>query len=253
VTGPGTAPGDGARPLRIDAHVHTRHSFDSSAPVGAVLDRAAAAGLDALAITDHDAVDGALDAAARARADDLGLVVLPGVEVSTADGHLLAIGVERRPAPGRPLAATAAAVRALGGVAVVPHPFQRSRHGARRRRVDLAADGVETYNAHLLTGLRNGQAAAFAREHGLPRFGGSDAHRPAQVGDGYTLVETAADDPGPADVLAAMRAGRTRAGGSRVPAWRYLGQVLGGVRRRTAGALAALGERDARSAPGGER
>lgn len=208
------------RPLRIDCHVHTAASFDSTAPVGAVLDAAAASGLDGLVVTDHDRIDAAFEARDRAAGDEL--VVLPGVEVSTADGHLLAVGVAERPRAGRSLAATVDAVRERGGVAVVPHPFQRSRHGAAAAAID-DCDGVETFNAHTVTGVRNWQAARFAGRAGYPRFGGSDAHTPAMIGAGYTVVEATA--PTERAVLAAMRAGRTRAAGSRTSVRRYVGKL----------------------------
>lgn len=213
--------GTGSRqPLRIDCHVHTAASFDSTAPIDAVLEAAVASGLDGLVITDHDRIDAALDARARAPAAEL--VVLPGVEVSTADGHLLAIGVTDRPRAGRSLTATVAAVRDQGGIAVVPHPFQRSRHGAAAAAID-DCDGVETFNAHTVTGVRNWQAARFAGRAGYPRFGGSDAHTPAMIGAGYTVVEATA--PTERAVLAAMRAGRTRAAGSRTSVRRYVGKL----------------------------
>jgi predicted metal-dependent phosphoesterase TrpH len=265
---------DGApdrNPLRIDTHVHTAASYDAVPTVDAVLGRAAEAGLDGVVVTDHDAIHASLDAVERAPAYDL--FALPGVEVSTADGHLLAIGVEKRPRAGDPLGETAAAVRDAGGVAVVPHPFQRSRHGvpaaalreasaarpgigaettpAGGERVDSVmgegpahrppVDGIETYNAHCLTGVRNGQAASYAAAHGYPTFGGSDAHRAGLVGRGYTEVAVDAapagprSHPDPGAVLDAMRAGRTRVGGRRMPVRRYVGKVVGSVRIRAAG------------------
>jgi predicted metal-dependent phosphoesterase TrpH len=218
------------RPLRIDCHVHTAASFDSTAPVGAVLDAAAASGLDGLVVTDHDRIDAALEARDRAAGDEL--VVLPGVEVSTADGHLLAVGVAERPRAGRSLAATVDAVRERGGVAVVPHPFQRSRHGAAAAAID-DCDGVETFNAHTVTGVRNWQADRFAARHGYPRFGGSDAHEPGFVGAGYTAVDATARTA--EAVLAAMRDGRTRAAGSRASVRRYVGKLAANAYLRRPG------------------
>jgi predicted metal-dependent phosphoesterase TrpH len=274
-------------PLRIDTHVHTGASYDAFPTVEAVLTRAAEIGLDGVVVTDHDTIHASLDAVERAPA--YGLLALPGVEVSTADGHLLAIGVEERPRAGDPLRATVDAVHDAGGVAVVPHPFQRSRHGvpaaalraASTARAEVesgdgaragrpatdggrvgaaggarlaaspAVDGIETYNAHCLTGVRNGQAASYAAAHGHPTFGGSDAHRARLVGRGYTEVAVGAapggsgegsgrgsdpsPDPDPGTVLEAMRAGRTRAGGRRMPIRRYVGKVAESVRIRATG------------------
>jgi predicted metal-dependent phosphoesterase TrpH len=200
------------RRVALDPHVHSAGSYDCSVPVERVLAAARDAGLDAVAITDHDAIAESLRAVELA--PEYGLLALPGVEVSTADGHLLALGVEEALEPGRSLAATAADVRERGGVSVVPHPFQRMRHGAPRAAI-RGVDCVETYNAHTVVGARNRQAAAFARLRGYPATAGSDAHDARLVGRAYTTV-TVADLTREA-VLDALRAGRTEVSGRRNP------------------------------------
>jgi len=219
--------------VSIDCHVHTADSYDSRATVEAVVAAAVEAGLDGLVVTDHDRIERSRLAAARAA--DFGLVGIPGVEVSTADGHLLAIGVSSRPVPGRPLAETVRAVRADGGVAVIPHPFQLSRHGASASSI-VDCDGIEVFNAHSMTGLRNRQADRFAAANGYPRFGGSDAHRPSFVGRGVTHVATGVSSPDVEDVVVAMRAGRTRASGHRTSRLRYVGKLVENARIRGTGA-----------------
>lgn len=217
--------------IRVDPHLHTTASYDGyTAPVE-LLERAAAAGLDAVVVTDHDAVSGARTVARLAPEYDV--VGIVGCEVSTADGHLLAIGVDSAPEPGRPLRETARRVRRNGGLSVVPHPFQRSRHGARARAI-ADVDGVEVYNAHALTGLRNTQAARFAAREGYPSFGGSDAHRPATVGRAATAVRLPASATVTAErVVTAMRDGRTAAVGRRSSPGRYLSKIVENATRKT--------------------
>ncbi|WP_276260268.1 CehA/McbA family metallohydrolase [Haloglomus litoreum] len=237
--------------IRLDTHVHTRFSHDAAGSVRAVLAAARDAGLDGLAITDHDTVWGARRAARLA--SEYGLFVIPGVEVSTAEGHLLALGVEAAPVPGRPMAETVGTVRDRGGVAVAAHPFQVSRHGASGRTIRRAApDAVETFNAHQMTGLQNRRARRFADRADYPAVGGSDAHRPEMVGRAYTEVRppggseatdlTAPDPPGvdAGQALAAIRAGRTTARGRRTPATRYVGQLVHNATLRTGGGLAQV-------------
>lgn len=220
--------GDRPGVCTLDCHVHTADSYDSTASVESVLEHASAAGLSGLVITDHDRITRSL------RAVDLaptyGLIALPGVEVSTAAGHLLAIGVTSCPPAGEPLLQTVRRVRDDGGVAVVPHPFQRTRHGASAAAI-ADCDGIEVFNAHTLTGIRNTQAKRFALTHEYPQFGGSDAHRPETVGSGVTHVDTGVERPDAADVLAALRAGRTRARGRPTSPRRYLGKLAECVRR----------------------
>ena len=227
------------RLVSVDTHVHTAASYDSTAAIDAVLASAADAGLDALAITDHDTMAGAREAMERAR--EYGLVVVPGVEVSTADGHLLALGVADRPVAGRSLAETVATVRDRGGAAVVPHPSQRSRHGVPRGAVG-DCDGIEAYNAMAMTGVQNRRARAFAEREGYPTLGGSDAHTPEMVGRAVTHVELATEtEPLTADaIVSAIRAGRTDYAGRRAPVRRYLKKHLHNARLRTVAGLAAL-------------
>lgn len=236
---------DGSGPvLRIDPHVHTAASYDAHTSPETLVGRAREVGLDGLVVTDHDTVAGARAVVDLATGRDL--VAIVGCEVSTADGHLLAIGIESAPEPGRPLPETARRVREAGGVAVVPHPFQRSRHGAAASAIE-AVDGVEVYNAHGLTGLRNEQARRFAERKGYPAFGGSDAHRGAGVGRAATEVALPVGRPPSADaVLEAMRAGRTAAVGRRTSARRYLGKIVGNATYRSASFLRPRDRRDER-------
>jgi predicted metal-dependent phosphoesterase TrpH len=229
--------------MRFDPHVHSRWSYDSSASVHALLASATDAGLDAVAVTDHDAIEGSLRAAALA--PEYGLLGVPGVEVSTADGHLLALGVERRPPAGRPLAQTVRWVRDAGGLAVVPHPFQRTRHGARPPDVP-DCDAVEVYNALLMTGVRNRRARRFADREGYPHLAGSDAHVPRMVGRAYTEVDLDPrgdpSDVDPGELLDAIRQGRSAARGSRAPVARYVRKFATNAGLKTgAGLRSALG------------
>jgi predicted metal-dependent phosphoesterase TrpH len=225
--------------LRIDPHVHSNGSFDATPSAETILRRARAVGLDAVVVTDHDELSHSLEAAERA--PEFGLVGISGVEVSTAVGHLLAIGVERRPNPGQSLAATVADIRSQGGVAVVPHPFQRSRHGVRKRDVG-DVDGLEVYNGLAMTGYRNRRARLYAARHGHPMVGGSDAHAPDRIGRTYTEVSVESSARKPADVsqtevLDALRAGRTRVEGRRSPIRRYVRKHAWHAEYRTAMAL----------------
>ncbi|MUW15067.1 histidinol-phosphatase, partial [Halorubrum sp. CBA1125] len=127
--------------VHLDPHVHSEDSYDGHEPVELILEHAAEIGLDGVVITDHDVIGESKRAAEMAA--EYGLIGIPGVEVSTADGHLLALGVERMPPRRRPYAETVAWIHERGGVAVVPHPFQRSRHGVRQQNIPVPADGSD--------------------------------------------------------------------------------------------------------------
>jgi hypothetical protein len=225
--------------LSVELHAHSALSYDGRDPVDLLLEQAAAVGLDALAVTDHDEIDASLEAADLAA--DYGLVGIPGVEVTTAAGHLLALGVEELVPSGRPFDETLDRIRDLGGVAVVPHPFQKSRHGVAPHvsRDQLAsADAIETYNSRLLTGIANRRAERFADRRGLPTTAGSDAHIAEMVGQAVT--EVAAERRSAGAILDAVVDGRTVVTGSRTP-WRISArQAAGGAKRRVKHRFAGL-------------
>ncbi|WP_135829630.1 CehA/McbA family metallohydrolase [Halorussus halobius] len=224
--------------VTIDPHVHSEGSYDANEPVELLLEQASDIGLDGIVVTDHDAIAESLRAAELAPA--YGLVGIPGVEVSTAAGHLLAIGVDERPEPGRPFDETVEAVREDGGVAVVPHPFQRTRHGVRKRRIG-DCDAVEVYNAWLFTGYRNRRARAFAARNDYPGVAASDAHSAAYLGRAYTEltvegVGSVADLDSDA-LVAALRDGDAEIHGRRQPLRRSTRHYLRGASKRVGYAL----------------
>jgi len=203
--------------IRIDPHVHSSASYDGHDPVELLLEQAAEIGLDGIVVTDHDVIHESVRAAELA--PEYGLFGIPGVEVSTSVGHLLAIGVSAMPPRREPLDETIDWVRDHGGVAVVPHPFQRSRHGIPRRHL-VDCDAIEVFNSWLFTGFRNRRARRFAAENGYPALAASDAHSVPHVGRAYTELVIEGVDRADLDgesVLEAVREGSMRMRGRRQP------------------------------------
>lgn len=226
--------------VSIDPHVHSEGSYDGHEPVELLLEQASDIGLDGIVVTDHDEIGESMRAANLASEYDL--VGIPGVEVSTAAGHLLAIGVEEQPEPREPLAETIEEVRDEGGVAVVPHPFQRTRHGVRKRKL-TDCDAIEVFNSWLFTGYRNRRAKRFARRHDYPGVAASDAHSAGYLGRAYTEltipgVDSKADLDGE-HVVAAIRNGSAEIYGRRQPLHRSAHHYLIGAGRKAGWALRA--------------
>ncbi|HET7323750.1 MAG TPA: PHP domain-containing protein [Halococcus sp.] len=224
--------------VAIDPHVHSEGSYDGREPVELLLEHASEIDLDGVVVTDHDTIEQSLRATELA--PEYGLLGIPGVEVSTRDGHLLAIGVETCPERGRPLAETVEWVREAGGVAIVPHPFQRSRHGVKKRNL-TDCDAIEVYNSMVFTGYRNRRAKAFASAHEYPEVGASDAHYLPNVGRAYTEIhidlDAASLHPERIDgraVVEAIRTGATEIRGKRTPIHRSVRQYTMGALRKAA-------------------
>ena len=184
---------------RADLQVHS-DAGDGMASAAEILRWAQRAGLDIVAVTDHDDLRGGLRALEAAARIDSPVAVLPGVEVTTRSGHLLALFPPSRldPTPDVPplrsLAATVAAVHAQGGVCVVPHPLARLPVSVGRRALDrlsLAApesrpDGIELANPAPPARWAAAAARRGNRRWGLPETGGSDAHFPETIGAALT-------------------------------------------------------------------
>lgn len=199
--------------IRIDLHVHSRHSPDSQLSVAALVQRLPDTGLRGFALTDHNSVAGHAELAELARTHP-GYIFLPGVEVSTVEGHLLAYGVSELPPPHRPIAETVEWVRAHGGESVLAHPF-RLRHGAGRRVAEsVRVSGVEARNGHN-SEVSNLKAELVAARRNLAVTGGSDVHALLDLGRAFTGF------PGEAthvdDLLEAIRRRHTVLGGLSLP------------------------------------
>ena len=225
--------------LSVELHTHSSLSHDGRDSVELLLEQARAVGLDALAVTDHDQIEASFRAAELA--PDYGLVGIPGMEITCSAGHVLGLGISEAVPPGLSFGETLDRIRDQGGLAVVPHPFQESRHGVFDviSKDELAtADAIEVYNSRLVTGRSNRQAERFARRRGLPMTAGSDAHIAEMVGQAVTTVD--ADESSVTGILDAIREGRTTVEGERTP-WRIsVRQAAGGVNRRITGRLGSL-------------
>jgi predicted metal-dependent phosphoesterase TrpH len=198
--------------LRIDLHVHSFYSADGVSSPEDLIASAREAGLQAFAITDHntcDAVDYMIQRGLM-REDGLpvnGLLVVPGIEVTTAEGHLLCLGCTL-PASlkGCPALEVCELAHAAGGICVAPHPYDLFRAGIRESVLDeLPLDALEVFNAATTLKRHNRKAFDYAQRRGLPMTAGSDAHHAGAVGVACTVVET--DDFSVRGILSAMREG----------------------------------------------
>lgn len=198
-----------------DLHIHTIYSYDGTASVPAVLARAKRMGLDVVAITDHDEIRGALQAFELA--PEFGIEVIPGIEITTAQGDLLALFVTEKIEPGLPLIETIIKVGEAGGICIAPHPTARGmgmkslslrtiRQALQHPDVRRVLLGIETYNATALDREGNQHAEALIAEYpGMAKIGSSDAHILRAIG----LAATEFPGCTAADLLEALWVGAT--------------------------------------------
>jgi len=180
---------------KADLHIHTIYSWDGTCTVEAVLKQAAhIAELDVIAITDHNDIRGALEAVELA--PHYGIEVVPGCEISSADGHLLALFIQKKIPTGLSAMETVLRVQELGGLCIVPHLEAKYSHGMyeqtvrdalKDRRVQQTLRGMETFNASLFDKSSYGKALKFSQELTLAKIGSSDSHLNWTIGYGITL------------------------------------------------------------------
>ena len=172
--------------LRIDFHTHTYHSADSLTRIEALLETARKRGLDKVAVTDHNTIEGAL---AAYQADPQ--MVIIGEEIKTTKGELLGYFLEEEIKPFQDPFETIAQLREQNAFISISHPFDRFRSGwTREDLIEMAplVDGIETYNARCFTRAMNKEAASFAKAFNLPGTAGSDAHAAREIGNGQMLL-----------------------------------------------------------------
>jgi len=195
--------------IRLDLHVHSHHSPDSRLTIEAIVTSLVSRGLNGFALTDHNSTAGHAELAQwQTKFPDL--VLLPGVEVSTAEGHLLAYGVSQSPPAHRPVAETIEWVRDQGGVSVLAHPFRLS-HGVGRSITETArVNAIEIVNGHN-SPRANRRAAEVVAHRRLAGTGGSDVHELADLGRAFTVFPE--ETRTVALALEKLRGGRCTAGG----------------------------------------
>lgn len=184
-----------------DVHMHTTAS-DGFATVKELLNHITRMGtLDVIAITDHDVMDSSMWAYEHRH--DYPFDIIPGVEVTSAEGHVLALWVTHPIAKGMSLKDTVSAVHKQGGMAVLAHPFEvivcaeACYRYLRQPEIirEAGIDAIEVHNAGAFTPGNNRLARRLAKKLGLPIVGNSDGHSLAAIGRGRTqFVGHTADD-----------------------------------------------------------
>lgn len=181
---------------KADIHIHSEYS-DGMASVEEIFEHVEnKTDLDLIAITDHDMFDGADAARELAARRHYRFQVLTGMEVTTIEGHLLALGIDKPVRSLQPLARTIAQVHEQGGIVIVPHPMSWLIRSVGRRGIlrihnhsdaEVHFDGFEVLNPSFAGQVTAAQAELLNQQvlHLAPT-GGSDAHTLSMIGTGLT-------------------------------------------------------------------
>jgi len=196
-------------PLKIDLHVHTCYSWDSATTLKEVVVYAKKRGLDGVAITDHDSVKGALKLAKKRN-----FLIIPGIEVSTKRGHVLALNVTIPIPPKLSPFETIQTIHDVGGIAVAAHPTTVYKGGL-RRQITSNFDAIEVINSSSFPFfLSTCLGRRLAVRLNLPQTAGSDSHYPSDIGTAYTLIDANSEVD---EVIQAIKRGATVPFGKPIP------------------------------------
>lgn len=173
--------------IKLDLHVHSAYSEDAKGKPKDIIKAIKNRKLNGLAITDHNTVRGSLEALEYSSDDFL---VIPGIEVSTSDGHIIALGIKKDIPKGKSVEETIDMILEEGGIPIVPHLY-RAMSGIKKRKligIRNKIGSIEVFNSCSMS-RTNEKMSKTARELKLGGTGGSDAHNPEFAGYGYTLIE----------------------------------------------------------------
>ena len=196
--------------LKMDSHIHSEYSPDSSSKIDDILDVAKQKNIDIIAISDHNTVNGTGEVRAKTKNTDI--LAIPSIEISSSLGHILGFGCEETVPQGLEPPDTIDRIHDLGGLAIIPHPYCFYRHGllCKSDYNDLKIDAIETKNARFIVGYCNHKAKNLSKKENIPSLGASDAHYWKFVGDCYSLIDCEKDID---SVLKSIKKGKTEAHG----------------------------------------
>ncbi len=189
--------------MRIDLHVHTACSEDCWVPLDAVIEAVLKSSADAIAVIDHNEIDGALQLASQAP-----FPVIVGEEIASQQGEIAGLLLSECIPPGLSAQETIDRIKEQGGLVYVPRPLARDVPTALgRKNLEAIIDRVDImggFNARILRHADNLSAQEIARQYDVPMAAGSDAHFAREIGRAGVEL-----DPftGPAEFLEKLRGG----------------------------------------------
>jgi len=210
--------------VKADLHVHTIYSHDALITPKDLVFYAKESGLTAVAVTDHDTVDGALKIA-----KETDFLIIPGIEVSSRNGHIIGLNVQQKVPTGLTAAETVEKIHEAGGIAVACHPFALFK-GSLGKHTSNKFDAIETINSHAFPFNRSVRKATQISERlKLPCVAGTDAHYGPAIGCAYTIIDS---EPSIEDVVKSIARGQCQPFGKPVPLTLTLKRQVQYLKRR---------------------
>lgn len=173
--------------LKIDLHIHSQYSEDAHGSPNEIIKSLKMRGINGMCITDHNSVEGSLKALKTYQKD---FIIIPGAEISTLDGHVLAINIVKNIPKNLSLESTIEKIIDESGIPIIPHVF-RNMSGITKKKLDFIIDkvkSIEVFNS-CSQPKTNLKMAELAKKYNLGGTGGSDTHDPRYAGYGFTTID----------------------------------------------------------------
>ncbi len=213
--------------MKIDTHIHSKYSKDSITPLEDIIKYSQQIGLNAIAITDHDEIEGTW---AIKKLEHEGLLLIPGEEVSSSEGHIIALGITDYIKPLQTPAETVDQIHDYAGIAIAAHPYCYYRSGIGDTVRSINVDAMETKNSRFILGMSNYLAKKVSVKNNIPEVGASDAHFVKGIGRCYSEIpECDSVD----EILKNIKKGNSRAYGERTPMNLIIKEVIRKKGRKT--------------------
>ncbi len=209
--------------MKADLHVHSTHSDDGHQTVEELLKRCEELGIGVVAITDHNTLKAHQNGGPRSK-----VIVIPAMEITAEEGHILAFGVKEEVPRGLGVTETLERIHRAGGIAIAAHPFRWWSGLGEGNIKSNDFDAIETINGRSKK-RANSQAHRLARKMGLPGIGGSDAHNVNSIGRAYTEVPD--DSKTYQDVIQAIKDRKCKAVGKNLSSSESFGHGAIGITR----------------------
>ena len=174
--------------IKLDLHIHSQYSEDGTGSPKEIIKILQKKGLQGMAITDHNNIEGGLKAQKVAPED---FIVIPGVEISTNKGHIIAFNIKENIKKNLSVEETIEKIIDIGGIPTVPHLF-RSMSGIKTsnlKKIHKKIPAIEVFNS-CSDPKTNLKTIKIAKNFNLGGIGGSDSHIPEYVGHGYTIIDS---------------------------------------------------------------
>lgn len=213
--------------MKIDTHIHSKYSKDSITPLEDIIRYAQKIGLNAIAITDHDEIKGTW---AIQKLEHEGLTLIPGEEVSSTKGHIVALGINDYVKPLQTPEETVDQIHDNAGIAIAAHPYCYYRSGVGDIVRSLDVEAMETKNSRFILGISNYLAKQVSVKNKIPEIGASDAHFVKGIGRCYTEIP---DCDSVDEIIKNIKKGNTKAHGERTPMNLIIKEVIRKKGRKT--------------------